>query len=296
MRGGVEIHLNGYVRRFLSEADLEVRSVTLTTNLISISVRKQINSIEVTGMLGLDSNLDNVTVADSTDQFQKFDLGKVRVVRSRCRQNKRGFRRNDSKTAKRIFNKYASLESKRVDWLLHNVSASIVLRAKLNRQAIAMENLKGIRRLYRRGNGQRHYYRWRMNSWSFAELQRQIQYKADWNGVPVIYVRAFGTSAKCSICGHRVLPEENRQLHCPNCGLTVDRDVNAARNILARGLRFKPVGSAHEAMVQEPNAGFGTAAGNPESRCRSVDLEAHAGEPAGQRNPLPFRVQMNGSD
>lgn len=91
-----------------------------------------------------------------------------------------------------------------------------------------------------------------MNSWSYAELQRQIQYKADWNGIPVIYVKAHGTSAKCSICGHRVLAEENRQLHCPNCGLTVDRDMNAARNVLARGLRLKPVGSALEAMVAEP--------------------------------------------
>ena len=113
-------------------------------------------------------------------------------------------------------------------------------------------------------------YRGRMNSWSFAELQRQIQYKADWNGIPVIYVRAFGTSAKCSKCGHHVLPEENRKLHCPNCLLTIDRDVNAARNILARGLRFKPVGSASEAMVQEPPA-----SGNLESRCRPVNFEAH---------------------
>jgi len=48
------------------------------------------------------------------------------------------------------------------------------------------------------------------------------------------------------------LPEENRLLHCPNCDFTLDRDVNAARNIVARGLRFKPVGSASEAMVQEP--------------------------------------------
>ena len=72
--------------------------------------------------------------------------------------------------------------------------------------------------------------------------------------VPVIYVRAFGTSAKCSKCGHHVLPEENRKLHCPNCNLTIDRDVNAARNILARGLRFKPVGSAGEAMVQNRQA------------------------------------------
>ena len=118
-----------------------------------------------------------------------------------------------------------------------------------------MEDLKGIRKLYRKGNGQGTNYRSRMNSWSYAELQRQIQYKADWNGIPVIYVRPYGTSAKCSMCGHRVLPEENRKLHCPNCGLTMDRDVNAARNILARGLRFKPVGSAGEAMVQEPATG-----------------------------------------
>ena len=46
--------------------------------------------------------------------------------------------------------------------------------------------------------------------------------------------------------------EENRKLHCPSCGRMIDRDVNAARNILARGLRFGPVGLAGEAMVQEP--------------------------------------------
>ena len=139
-----------------------------------------------------------------------------------------------------------------MQWLLHNVSANIVLQASVKRQAIVMEDLRGIRKLYRKGNGQGASYRGRMNSWSFAELQRQIQYKADWIGIPVIYVRAYGTSAKCSKCGHHALPEENRKLHCPNCNLTIDRDENAARNILARGLRFKPVGSASEAMVQEP--------------------------------------------
>jgi transposase len=36
-----------------------------------------------------------------------------------------------------------------------------------------------------------------------------------------------------------------------NCHLTADRDVNAARKNLARGLRFKPVESAHEAMLQK---------------------------------------------
>lgn len=116
---------------------------------------------------------------------------------------------------------------------------------------IVMEDLKGIRKLYRRGNLQAKNYRARMNSWSFYELQCQIEYKARWEGHPVIYVKPHGTSSKCSMCGHR-LSEENRMVKCLNCGLTIDRDVNAAKNILARGMRFVPDALPVEAMVQEP--------------------------------------------
>ncbi len=248
----VEIPLNAYVQRFILQPSLEVRSVTLTPESVNISVRKQVEPVECMGMLSIDRNLDNVTVADTENQIEKYDLSKAAAIKSRCRQTKRRFLRNDVKVRKQISQKYGRLERERVDWLLHNVSANIVLNAKLRKQAIVMEDLKGIRKLYRKGNGQGHDYRSRMNSWSYAELQRQIQYKADWNGIPVIYVKPYGTSAKCSKCGHRMLPEENRKLHCPSCGLSVDRDVNAARNILARGVRFKPVGSAIEAMAQEP--------------------------------------------
>ena len=93
-----------------------------------------------------------------------------------------------------------------------------------------------------------------MNAWSFTELHRQIEYKARWESIPVIYVNPSGTSVKCSICGSRMKPDENRTLKCRSCGFTVDRDVNAARNILARGMRFVPVASALEAMVQEPQS------------------------------------------
>jgi putative transposase len=250
--GNVEIPLNNYVQSFLAQPGIELRSFNLTPDSLSISVGREVQPNAYAGMLALDSNLNNVTLASTENQIKKYDLNKATRVKAQCRSRRQRFSRNDVKIRQRIFSKYGRLERNRVWWLLHNVSASIVLQARLRRQAIVMEDLRGIRKLYRKGNGQSSGYRGRLNSWSYAELQRQIQYKSDWNNVSVIYVRAHGTSAKCSMCGHRVLPEENRLLRCLSCGLTVDRDVNAARNILARGLRFKPVGPAGEAMVQEP--------------------------------------------
>ena len=232
MPGNIEISLISYVQRFLSQPGVELRSVNLTPDSLSVSVRRQVQPKACVGMVGIDTNLDNVTIADTENQVERYNLSKATAVKSQCRWAKRRFSRNDVRVRKKVFSKYGRLERDRVSWLLHNVSANIVLQAKLKYQAIVMEDLRGIRRLYRKGNGQGADYRSRMNSWSYGELQRQVQYKADWNGVPVIYVRAFGTSAKCSKCGHHALPEENRQLHCPSCGLTVDRDVNAARNIL----------------------------------------------------------------
>jgi len=104
-----------------------------------------------------------------------------------------------------------------------------------------------------------------MNSWSFYELQRQIQYKARWLGLPVKHVNANGTSSRCAICGEKIVPEEHRMLFCSCCNVVIDRDINAAKNILAKGTRVVPVGTASEAMVEEP-----LQKSNPQNRCSSV--------------------------
>jgi len=132
------------------------------------------------------------------------------------------------------------------------VSKRIVDEAKTSRYGIVMERLTGMRRLYRRGNGQSRNYRARMNSWSYGELQRQIEYKARWEGVRVVYVPARNTSKRCSICGYKTLESTQRQLWCPHCGSILDRDENAARNIAAGGLRFSPNGPPGEAVKGNP--------------------------------------------
>ena len=72
---------------------------------------------------------------------------------------------------------------------------------------------------------------------SWRQLRRLTAYKVERRGGRVILVEPRGTSQKCSGCG-KVVPKglKERTHSCPNCGLVLDRDVNAARNILAAGL------------------------------------------------------------
>ncbi|MEO6082887.1 MAG: zinc ribbon domain-containing protein [Umezawaea sp.] len=64
------------------------------------------------------------------------------------------------------------------------------------------------------------------------------QYKADWYGRTVVVVDQWDPPSKtCSRCGHLldVLPMGVREWICPSCVGVHDRDVNAARNMLAAG-------------------------------------------------------------
>jgi putative transposase len=247
-RRPLPIPLNAHVLRILSEPGIQIRSVTLTNEKLSISYSKEVEPIQPRGLIAIDRNLDNLTVAESDGQVTKYDLAKATEVKAMYREIRSHMRRNDLRIRQRVTGKYGRKQREKVKQILHQASKQIVMEAREKKFGVVMENLTGIRKLYGKGNGQGRMYRGRMNSWSYAELQRQIEYKARWEGIPVIYVNPYGTSVKCSICGSKMKPEENRQLKCRSCGFTVDRDVNAARNILARGMRFVPIASASEAM------------------------------------------------
>jgi putative transposase len=147
------------------------------------------------------------------------------------------------------------------------VSKKVVEDAKARRQVIVFEDITGIRNLYGKGNGRRRSFRAKMNSWPFHEIKRQIQYKAAWEGVPVITLtrgETKGTTMDCPRCGERLqVPirgdvQHHRQLWCEKCGRWRDRDVVAVMNISRRGrLRFdrsrRMEGEAREAM--KGNAG-----------------------------------------
>jgi putative transposase len=271
-RQPLSIPLNAHVLQVLSDSNIQVCSVTLTDQRLSMSYAREVETIQPCGLIAIDRNLDNLTVADSDGQVTRQNLAEATEVKAAYREIRAHMRRNDMRIRRRVSGKYGRKQREKVKQILHHASKQIIIDAKRREFGIVMEKLTGIRKLYRKGNGQGRDYRGRMNAWSFAELQHQIEYKARWEGIPVIYVNPNGTSVKCSICGSRMarIPEENRTLKCRSCGFTVDRDVNAARNILARGVRFAPVALPVEAMVQEPSIS------NPESRWKRVnELRLH---------------------
>ncbi|MEU0896848.1 RNA-guided endonuclease InsQ/TnpB family protein [Streptomyces massasporeus] len=72
-----------------------------------------------------------------------------------------------------------------------------------------------------------------------GELRRQLSYKTSWYGSTLAILDRWWPSSKtCSACGwqnpHLTLAD--RTFHCTNCTLTIDRDLNAARNIAAHAV------------------------------------------------------------
>lgn len=66
------------------------------------------------------------------------------------------------------------------------------------------------------------------------EFIRQMQYKCEWAGIEFIKVpREYPSSKTCSHCGHikKDLKLSDRIYKCPVCGLEIDRDLNAAKNL-----------------------------------------------------------------
>jgi putative transposase len=78
-------------------------------------------------------------------------------------------------------------------------------------------------------------------AWSrFLDL---LEYKGDLHGTHVVRVDARGTTKECNECGVETSkPLWVREHSCPSCGHTEDRDLNAAKNILNRGLNSLHVG------------------------------------------------------
>jgi putative transposase len=245
---------------------IRVRSFTLTRDRLCLSIARDVATVECTSSVGVDRNLRNLTVGND-QETRHYDLSETVRIASTTMRIVASFKRDDARIRRVIASKYGMRRTARTDHLLHTATKTVVEAAVQRREAIVLEDIRGIRALYRKGNGQNRKYRGRMNGWSFSEAQRQLEYKARWVGLPVIRLsrgETRGSSVTCPRCGERLQSDKRlqRKLWCGKCRMVMDRDRVAAVNLARRG-RVRFARSRPPILIEAQGGAVEAVKGNP---------------------------------
>lgn len=194
---------------------------------------------KVDEFLGIDLGIKNIA-ADSDGET--YSSGHLNSLRKRHRKLRKRLQKKGTKSALRLLKKRRCKESRMAKDVNHVIAKRIVEKATGTGRGIALENLKGIRKRTTVKKAKRSQH----SSWSFADLQAKIEYKAGLRGVLVVAVDPRYTSQTCPVCGH--VSKRNRPsqalFSCVLCMFSAHADTVAAMNIAVRG----------RAAVNQPHA------------------------------------------
>ncbi len=195
------------------------------------------------GKVGVDMGISNiVALSDGTlignPRFLSSSVGRIKSLQRRLSRKKKGS--SNREKAKLSLSKSWRKVRRRRDDFAHKLSHQLTQENKV----IVFEDLR-IANMVKNNSLASAI----MDS-AWGKLRQFTAYKAERRGGRVILVNPSGTSQKCSACGEPVPKELSERVHdCPKCGLVMDRDVNAARNILKAGLEQARV-EAEPLLVQ----------------------------------------------
>ena len=138
------------------------------------------------------------------------------------------------KQRRKVAKIYEKISSCRLD-MLHKVSLALIRKYDI----ICLEdlNIKGMVKNHRLAKS--------ISDASWGQFVSILAYKAEQNDKQVIKIHRWYPSSKtCHNCGwvNEGLKLSDRQWVCPHCGEIIDRDINAAKNILSEGIRKISVG------------------------------------------------------
>ena len=225
-----------------------IKSITVSRTTdnkyyISLLVETEIKPLEpVKKMIGLDLGLKDLIV-DSNGQKYKNHKYLTKSQNKLAKEQRKLSKmikgsNNRNKQRIKIARLHKKIQNQRNDYL-HKLSRSIIDE----NQAIALEDLK-VKNMEHKNKLARN-----ITDASWSRLVTLLTYKANWYGRTVIKVPSnYPSSQLCSICGYKnsITKSLNiRKWICPKCGTIHDRDINAARNILSKGIEILTKDGTH---------------------------------------------------
>jgi IS605 OrfB family transposase len=191
--------------------------------------------IQAKRFLGIDLGIVNLATDSDGNHYSGEAIERVRV---RCMTHRHTYQATGTRRAKRRLQRMAGTQSRFQRWVNHGLAKCLVAYAKDTKAVLVLEDLTHIRRRMTVRKRQRS----RAHNWSFGQLRAFLIYKAQRAGVPVLCVDPRHSSRTCRRCG--LVEKQNRrsqaEFSCLRCGYTIHADINAARNLAARGAVSRP--------------------------------------------------------
>jgi putative transposase len=192
----------------------------------------------VNAAVGIDAGITSLVTLSTGEKVtnpkhERADRERLAKAQRNLARKAKGDGSNRAKARLKVGRVHARIADRRGDFL-HQLTTRLVRENQtIVIEDLTVRNMLGNHRLSRA-----------IADASWTEMRSMLEYKADWYGREVIAVdRWFPSSKLCSTCGtlRSRMPLNVREWTC-DCGTTHDRDVNAAKNILAAGLAVAACG------------------------------------------------------
>lgn len=166
---------------------------------------------------------------------------------------------------------------------------------QLSSQLARTKSVIVLEDLHVRGMKQNKHLALSVSDAGMGELRRQLEYKSEWYGSTLIVADRFYPSSKlCSGCGtiKDKLSLSERQYDCDACGLSLDRDENAALNLHRLAAGKLPVDRREVTPVERKALALALVAG---AKPASLNQEASGGRISARRNMRRRDERLAGS-
>ncbi|MPY46989.1 IS200/IS605 family element transposase accessory protein TnpB [Streptomyces phyllanthi] len=199
--------------------------------------------------VGIDVGLDHLLTLSTGEKItnprhERRDRERLAKAQRELSRKAKGEGANRRKARQKVAKIHARIADRRRD-VLHRLTTRLVRE----NQTLVIEDLT-VRTMVKNRSLAR-----AISDAAWSQFRSMLEYKAHWYGRDVVAVDRFFPSSKlCSHCGtlQPEMPLNVRTWTCDNCGTAHDRDVNAAKNLLAAGLAVSVCGAGVRPQRRTP--------------------------------------------